>query len=1176
MAENESYQTTCSYCGVGCGIIVQKSGSNEISVKGDPEHPANKGMLCSKGLNLHYTAMDRSDRLLYPMVRRDRNSNLERITWESALSSIAARFRKIIAEHGPDSVGFYVSGQLLTEEYYIINKLTKGFLGTNNIDTNSRLCMSSAVVGYKMALGEDSVPISYDDIELADCFLIAGANPAWCHPILFRRIEARKKSDPSVKTIVVDPRKTESSEDADLHLQIRPGSDISLFHAIARVLIENEWIDHQFILKHTEGFEELKSKVFESTLDDAAEDCGIPPEQIIEAARLIARSRGFLSLWAMGLNQSVIGVNKNLALLNLSLITGKIGKPGSGPFSLTGQPNAMGGREVGGLCNLLPAHRNLNDPEHRREVADFWGVSDIQSKPGFSATEMFENLRNGKMKAIWIVCTNPTVSMPDARAVEAGLRAAELVIVQDISKDSGAIPFADFVLPAAGWVEKQGTMTNSDRRITYLPKIMDPPGEAVADTWIIRDFAREMGYTSSFSYESEEDVFLEHSQLTKGTRIDISGLDYSILKSNRSVQWPYPHKDHGGTPRLFTDHIFYRPGGKAKLSDVGIEDSSEKTTPEYPLILTTGRIRDQWHTMTKTGKVRKLKEHRKEPNLEIHPEDARLRNISDGQVVEIKNIRGSVRVKASVTESIKQGVVFLPMHWGRMKGNDESRANNLTSSNYDPFSKQPGFKISAVEVKPYKKVKEKILIIGGGNGSLSFLKHYRALVPDDEITVICKEEHPFYNRILLPDLISGEKNFTQLMGVEPEEIESWNINLFPSTSVLEISREGKKVKDSEGNLHSYNKLIIATGSSPSIPKFVNPDMEGVFSLRAKEDAERIKGFFVRDSHALIVGGGLLGLELAAALRVVGVNVTILVRTDRLMSKQLDKVACDILKEEIEAKGIRIIFNAEISKIVGVPRVDKVKLSDGSILQPDGIVFAVGTSPNLKVINGTDLKIGSGLKVNEYLQTSDPDIYAIGEVAEHESGMYGTVAATDEQAKIAANHIYGYKVNSYTGSLHTNILKIPGLDLISLRLPEVVMENDASEYEEIIFLDRKRKKYKKCIIKGDKLVGAILIGDKNQFSEFKAMIASGMELGEKRESLLGDSRPLKPMEGTLVCSCNGVGSGNIEAEIQKGILTVEGIGVNTGAGTGCGSCRPEISRIIKGKSPVIPPAIEQRL
>ncbi|PKA27428.1 NAD(P)H-nitrite reductase [Leptospira sp. mixed culture ATI2-C-A1] len=1164
MQTSETYPSTCSYCGVGCGVLVEKLEKNEIRIEGDKDHPANLGLLCSKGRNLHYTVMDRSDRILFPMQRVNRTSDLSRISWDEALDGISDRFKQIIRTHGPDSVGFYVSGQLLTEEYYIINKLIKGFIGSNNIDTNSRLCMSSAVVGYKMALGEDSVPISYEDIELADCFLIAGANPAWCHPILFRRIEAQKKNFPNTKLIVVDPRKTDTCEDADLHLQIHPGTDIYLFHAIAKILIDHNWIDNEFIESHTEGFEGLNVFLRTFDLQEAANICGIPLYEIELAAKYIHEAKGFLSLWAMGLNQSVIGVNKNLALLNLSLITGKIGKPGSGPFSLTGQPNAMGGREVGGLCNLLPAHRDLSNPNHRKEVERFWNITEdtIQSKPGYTAVEMFENLKSGKMKAIWIICTNPTTSLPDARMVEQGLREAELVIVQDISMSSAAIPYADYVLPAAGWAEKQGTMTNSDRRVTYLSKIMEPPGEAMADTWIIQKFATRMGFGSFFSYKSEEDVFLEHCALTEGTKIDISGLDYSILQKKRSVQWPFPKNSVDGTPRLFTDHIFYRPNGKAKIFDVIPEDTSEKTSEAYPLILTTGRIRDQWHTMTRTGKVRKLMEHKSEPYLEIHPTDANVVGVIDGGIVEVLNDRGSVRVKAKLTDSIKKGTVFLPMHWGKKNKNDAFRANNLTNKEYDPFSKQPGFKISAVKVIPYAKEREKILIIGGGNSTSAFIKHYKELCPDDEITVLCKEENPLYNRILLPDFISGEKEFIELASVSVEEVENWEIELHTSTTVTEILPEAKIVKDSLGNVHSYNKLIIATGSSPQIPKSISQSMVGVFSLRAKTDADKIKGFFVPDSYALIVGGGLLGLELASALKSLGVKVSVLVRTNRLMSKQLDAVACEILKEEIESRGIEVIFNSEIKKVHGYDRVSYVELKDGKKLYPDGIVYAMGTSPNLVLAKEMGIDIGEGIKVNEFLQTSDPDIYAIGEVAEHTSGVYGTVLAAEEQAKVAANHIYGYQFQTYSGSLHSNLLKIPGLELVSLRLPGIQFENLTDEYEEIVFLDRKKHKYKKCIVKGDKLVGAILVGDKSEFVEYKNLIASGLELGEKRNQLLSSLSSTKPPKGALVCSCNGVGKGNIEDEILCGAKNLTEVMEKTGAGTGCGSCRPEVNQIIK--------------
>lgn len=1164
MHSETTFKSTCSYCGVGCGVLVHRNDSGEIQVEGDPDHPANRGLLCSKGRNLHYSVMDRSDRILHPLLRKNRGAELERASWDQALDRVASDFKKYIKEFGSDSVGFYVSGQLLTEEYYIINKLTKGFLKTNNIDTNSRLCMSSAVVGYKMSLGEDSVPVSYEDIELADCFFVAGANPAWCHPILFRRIEERRRKDPNVKLIVVDPRRTESCEDADIHFQILPGSDIYLFHAIARILIENGWVDSDFVENHTEGFEDFKSKVFATSVDEYARNCGVEKERILECASILSKSKGFLTLWAMGLNQSVIGVNKNVALINLSLITGMIGKPGAGPFSLTGQPNAMGGREVGGLCNLLPAHRNLANPEHREEVARFWGVDSINERPGYTAVEMFQNLKSGKMKAVWIVCTNPTVSLPNAREVESALRCAELVVVQDISLSSGAVPFADVVLPAAGWTEKQGTMTNSDRRITYLPKIMDPPGEAKSDSWIIQKFAEKMGYAKSFPYSDEEDIFLEHCRLTEGTNIDIKGLDYSEIRMHRSVQWPYPKKGHGGTKRLFEDGKFFRPNGKAKIHSVDETDDSESVSDRFPFILTTGRIRDQWHTMTRTGKVRKLNEHKKEAYLEIHPKDAESLGCIDGEILSVYNERGSVRVKASITDSIKEGVVFLPMHWGRKNGSDISRSNNLTAPEYDPASKQPGFKISAVNVIPYKKKREKILIVGGGNASLAFLRAYRKLAPEDEITVLCKEPNPFYNRILLPDYISGEKEFEDLNAITEEEKSSWNIELSAGRGVERINPEAKKVFDADGRGYSYDKLVLALGSSPVWPKYVQKTLVGLFSLRSKLDAERIKGYFVPGTCALIVGGGLLGLEVAAALVGSGVKVTVLVRTDRLMSKQLDSVGGDILREEILKRGIDIVFDAEISKIEGDEKISRVKLNNGSVMYPDGIVFAVGTKPNISLAESCGLECNSGVKVDAFLRSGDPDIYCIGEMAEHSTGTYGTASAAEEQARIAADHIYGYAPHGYEGSPQTNLLKIPGLDLGSIRIPDAPLEaSESGEYEEVVFSDRRRRVYKKCIIQNDRLVAAILIGDKSEFSKIKELIYSGMELGEKRNFLLSSgASTANPMIGKLVCSCNGVGEGNILAAVRNGASGTEEIGKISGAGTGCGSCRPEIARILK--------------
>ena len=561
--------------------MVNTDAHGGIYVEGDKSHPVNKGMLCSKGTNLHYTVNDKSDRLLYPEMRYHRNQSRQRVSWDVALERTAAVFKTFINKNGPDSVAFYASGQCLTEEYYVVNKLIKGFIGSNNIDTNSRLCMSSAVVGYKMSLGEDSVPISYDDLELVDVIFVAGANPAWCHPILWRRIEAAKEKNPGIKIIVSDPRKTQTCSIADVHLQVNPGTDVTLHHAIGRCLIGSGKIDPDFINDHTEGFEEYRQTVFEKTVAEAAAVCGVEENDILLAASYIGNAKGFITMWTMGLNQSVIGVNKNLSLINLNLITGHIGKPGSGPFSLTGQPNAMGGREVGGLANLLPAHRDLSSEQHRNEVERFWKIplGTINPQPGLTATEMFDALNDGKLKAIWILCTNPLISLPDVRKAEEGLKKAKFVVVQEVSNKPETLKYADVVLPAAAWAEKEGTMTNAGRYISHLSKIVDAPGEALPDAEIICRFAKKMGF-DGFDFKSAAEIYNEHAALTKGTTIDISDLNYDILKERRAVQWPFvvngdtgsyresvindPNDEkHYGTPRLFTDKKFYTPSKKS-------------------------------------------------------------------------------------------------------------------------------------------------------------------------------------------------------------------------------------------------------------------------------------------------------------------------------------------------------------------------------------------------------------------------------------------------------------------------------------------------------------------------------------------------------------------------------------------------------------------------------------
>ncbi|MBI1770378.1 MAG: molybdopterin-dependent oxidoreductase [Bacteroidetes bacterium] len=1167
--KENSFKTTCSYCGVGCGIIVKKDRKNNLIVEGDKDHPVNRGMLCSKGMNLNYSMQNTSDRLLYPEMRWSRSHPMERVSWSSAMNRAAAVFKSIIAQHGPDSVGFYVSGQCLTEEYYVANKLVKGFIGTNNIDTNSRLCMSSAVAGYAGTLGEDAVPVSYEDIELADCFLITGANPAWCHPILFRRIEAHKQNHPEIKLIVVDPRKTQSSVMADLHLQILPGTDIYLYNAIARVLIENGDVDYDFISNHTEGFEKYRDSVFQFTIEEVASKCKVSAHDIKLAASYIAVSKGFLTLWAMGLNQSVIGVKKNFALISLNLITGHIGKPGSGPFSLTGQPNAMGGREVGGLATMLAAHRSIANEQHRKEVADFWGVESISSKPGLTATKMIEALEEGKLKALWIVCTNPLVSLPDINRVEAAMKKARFVVVQDISRNSDTLHFADLILPAAGHFEKEGTMTNSERRIGYLNKIVDAPGEALPDSEILCLFAREMGF-HGFDYKSAGEIFDEHAALTKGTNIDISGLNYSRL-TERSFQWPVPDKNSAGTSRLFTDHRFFTSSRKAKFLPLDEpENLSEPVTSDLPLILTTGRIRDQWHTMTKTGKVNKLLQHINKPYLEINPSDARRRNIRENDIVVISNDRGTVRVGAKITDDIKEGVVFLPMHWGKIFSGVDARANNLTSNNVDPISHEPDFKFSAVEVSLYKKVVEKIIVVGAGAAAFRFICSYRELNQEDHIQVFSNEKYPFYNRVLLPEYVNDSLSWDKLVKFQSGEFEKLNVSIELENEIIEINRHEKFVIDKKGKKSYYDKLILATGSRANIPKDAPLTLPGIFTMRKRQDADELRKFLTHKGSVLIVGGGLLGIELASALRDIDVEVSILQLGSRLMERQIDNLGGRLLLDFIEDRNITVYMNDQIQFVDRNEKDKKLSahLRSDRVLKVDTIIYAIGTQPNIEFAQEAGLESARGIIVNDYLQTSDPNIFAIGEISEHRGKVSGTTSAAEKQADVLANFIYGDMQSQFDGAVLMNILKLSGLDLCSIGMVDI--PDDSNGYEEILFIDESMRYYKKCIIKDDRLMGAVLIGDKAEFSEFKSLIENKIELSEKRMQLLRSGKSSEPVLGKLVCSCNQVGEGNLRKLIDGGCQTLNDLCQNSGAGLGCGSCKPEIHRLLKEMEVVLKP------
>ena len=714
---SRTVSSVCSYCGTGCGIKLESDGHRIISLVGDTQHPTNQGKLCSKGRELHHTVRT-DDRLLRPQLRTSLDHAFAPVDWDTALDHGAQKFADIIREHGPEAVAFYVSGQLLTEDYYAFNKLMKGFIGCNNIDTNSRLCMSSAVAGYKRAFGTDGPPGCYADIELAEHFFIIGGNPAYAHPIVFRRLEAAKEANPDIKVVVADPRRTDTCSIADLHLPLQPGTDVALLQAMLNVLVWEDALDKSYIDSYTQGFDKLSQQVRGMTPGKAADICGLNAADIVQAALWFAENRT-LSFWCQGMNQSTSGTDNTNALTNLHLATGQVGKPGCGPFSLTGQSNAMGGREVGGLANMLAAHRDYANPEHRQQVADYWGVEKISDRPGLTATELFAALEAGSVKAVWIACTNPVVSMPDAKRAEAALKKAELVMVSDAYHPTDTTHFAHLLFPAAGWAEKEGSVTNSERCISHLEQALPAAGMSRPDWKITADFALRLGeklgedWSDAFAYEKAEDLFNEHKGLTSGMDLDISGLSYAILDEHGPQQWPYPQgSEPGVAKRLYSDGRFETPDQKARFIAMEYRPVAEPVDETYPLSLTTGRIRDQWHTMTKTGNVPALMQHYAIPQLQIHPDDAADHQLQDDALVRISSRRGEVIAPARISKDIRKGLVFLPMHWGEMTARG-GRTNNLTQTAVDPVSKQPEFKHAAVRIEPFEPVWRGMMLIAG-------------------------------------------------------------------------------------------------------------------------------------------------------------------------------------------------------------------------------------------------------------------------------------------------------------------------------------------------------------------------------------------------------------------------------------------------------------------------------
>ncbi len=695
----QNIRSVCPYCGVGCGIVMRVENSRVTKVTGDKNHPANFGRLCSKGFTCA-EPLTAPDRLASAFLRNSRTENLQPLPMDDAIAQTAARLKKIIAEHGPDAVALYVSGQLSMESQYLSGKLAKGFLRTNNIDSNSRLCMASAASGYKLSLGADGPPGSYQDIDKLDCALVIGSNMAECHPILFLRLLDRKKSS-GAKIIVVDPRKTPTADKADLFLQIKPGTDLALLNGLLHLLEKSGRMDEKFVSQNTEGWAELKAMLPEYSPEHVAHLTGLREEDIRLAAQWIGESPEFTTFWTMGLNQSTHGTWQTNAICNLHLATGKICRPGSGPFSLTGQPNAMGGREVGYLSHTLPGQRAVLDPEDRATVEKIWGVpaGTIQPKPGLAAVEMFQKLEAGEVKAVWIIGTNPVASMPNRARIISALQKAELVIVQDAFHPTETTRYADILLPGALWAEAEGTMVNSERNVTLMPRAVAPPGEARADWQIIAQVAQQMGFEKNFNYTNAAEVFAEIQRTWNSTTgYDLRGMDFEKLREQPS-QWPMsPDAELGKAIRYLTPENSIRfptKSGRAQFFARPFLPPAEQPDAAFPFVLTNGRLEHQWHTLTKTGKVDRLNKLNPGAFVQIHPLDAEQLGVHQGVLVKVASRRGFAIYPAHVTERVRPGECFAPIHWNDQFG-ENLCVNATTTEAVDEISLQPEFKFSAV------------------------------------------------------------------------------------------------------------------------------------------------------------------------------------------------------------------------------------------------------------------------------------------------------------------------------------------------------------------------------------------------------------------------------------------------------------------------------------------------
>jgi ferredoxin-nitrate reductase len=1113
------------------------------------------------------------DRALTPLLRERRDVRFREHGWEETIGTLAGRLQAIVERHGPDAIAFYISGQLLSEDYYVVNKLVKGFIGTNNLDSNSRLCMSSAVAGYQGAFGSDGPPPGYADLDLADCFLLLGANAAACHPIVWGRIQDRRREGAFV--ICADPRATPTAQQSDLHLPVAPSTDLALLNAILHVIVREGLVDEPFVRAHTSGFEQMATVAAAWPPERASEVCGVPAADIETAARRFGQAGGAIALWSMGANQSTVGTLKNRALINLCLATGQIGRPGAGPLSLTGQPNAMGGRETGGLAHLLPGYRSVARAEDRAEVERLWGCPPLSRRPGRPAVELFDALADGAVKAVWIVATNPAVSLPDAGRARAALERAELVVVQDAYHPTETSALAHAVLPAAAWPEKAGTMTNSERRVGLLRAALDPPGQALADWRIFARLAAALGYGEAFAWSDAAAVFDELAACTAGRPCDITGLSHARLAREGGLQWPCPAgvlgeaDAHPGTERLYERRHFPTADGRARFAPTPHAGPAEAVSDEYPLLLTTGRVADHWHTLTRTGKSPALSAVSPEPFVELHPRDAAAAGVADGEHVRVLSVRGSATARARCVETIPPGVAFAPMHWGALHAPPGAgAANGLMHGATDPTSKQPELKAAAVRVAPVDGRARplgagrarRLVVVGTGMAGLAVVEEVLRRRPAGSwaITMLGEEPVPAYNRVLLSKLLARTCGEQELELRPASWYEAKGIDRRAGRPAVRLELGSQQAIDSDGASHGYDALVLATGSRAFVPPIDGAQLPHVHSFRTTRDVAEIAAAAATERRAVVVGGGLLGLEAAAGLLARGVPVTVVECSERLMPAQLDGGAAGLLARTLQAFGLELRLGRSVAAISS----SDVRLDDGEELPAGLVVVAAGVRAETTLAREAGIEVGRGILVDDELRTSAPSVWAVGECAEHAGVVQGLWSPIAEQARVAGAAVAGDPAG-FHGATPATTLKVAGVELFAGGSCGA-----AGEQDEVVFSDTRHGVYRKLVLDGERLAGALLVGDASHGRRLSELLRTGDGVpAELLGSGGGEPAAAEPMsDGATVCSCNSVTRGEVTAAIRAGGLsTLAQVARATRASTGCGSCAGDVEAILASSS-----------